>query len=244
MSNSLPADPDAWKQRAAVLHAAEIECRLLAARPPQEPAGFEALLTYAGSHWALLLSDAAQTAALRAFRRSLFATPGQHDPAEPLWRESLATSLFAVRIAAATQAPVNTVFVAGLMHRAGEALAMQALSRAELAAGAQLNRGERSRFILGAERHLLAALLANWGLPQSVVAVVSDWRSYGVAGDHGASRTALYFGRALATEFLHPEFQSPGLTDALVSATRLERAQVDALRVGGLRLSELLLALG
>lgn len=244
MSNSQSANAAAWAIHADVLRAAELEFRLLASAPPAAPAGWDLLLARANEGWERLLGDADLIVAIRALRNRLYLAPSVDARGEPNWQEALATSLFAARIAGAIDAPVGDACVAGLMHRAGAALAIQAIGRAEQLAGAALDRGVRSRVILGAEPNLTAALLTAWRLPEPIGAVVSHWRRYGAAGGHANDCKPVYFGHALAVDALHPEFRSPGLLEALAAVTGLERTQVAALRTRGLRLRELLLALG
>ena len=249
MSN--PVDPrspaqasPAFRSQLALARAAEKEIRKLTAAPPAKPIGFTTLLERASDGLDSLPANVALAAATRAVRAALYSAPGHDRQCELLWREALTTSLFAARIARDSGLSAGAACFAGLLHRVGEALALQAIGRAEMAANAKIDVTSRSRIVTHAQRGLTESLLRSWQLPAAVGAAVLGWRQMGELGVVTRESMAVYFGHLLAVESLYPAFCTEGLADSLGADLGFDHDKIAILRQQGVTARELMLALG
>jgi len=249
MSN--PVDPrpqaqasPAFRSQLALARAAEKEIRKLTETPPAKPIGFTTLLERASDGLDSLPADVALAAATREVRAVLYSAAGHERQCELLWREALTTSLFAARIARASDLSAGAACFAGLLHRVGEALALQAIGSAEQAANAKIDVTSRSRIVMHAQRGLTEALLRSWQLPAAVGAAVLGWRQMGELGVVTRESMAVYFGHLLAVESLYPEFCTEGLADSLGADLGFDHDKIAVLRQQGVTARELMLALG
>ena len=103
--------------------------------PPPAPASLPILLDSCRTGTAALVTLASRPGcrdALTEIRSRLFHAPGRDHEAQTWWHEALATAVFAARVAELKQASVSTSFLAALLHRCGDALALKILARVEL----------------------------------------------------------------------------------------------------------------
>ncbi len=75
------------------------------------------------------------------------------------WHEAVATAVFAARLAQLRQASVATSFLASLLHRSGEALALQILARVEREHRTKLDSSSRRDWCNGHGRLFAIELL-------------------------------------------------------------------------------------
>jgi len=169
--------------------------------------------------------------ALDELRAALFAVPAREREARSLWREALGTGWAAAAIARLTGASPGTVGLAGLLHRAGEALALRAVALVEARLGTRLDAASVQAACATWEPELTATLLRHWRLAPGVGAAIQGWRRVGESATAGGEARAVYFGHAYASQLLFAEFAAPGLADELEAQLRLERRELARLRV-------------
>lgn len=178
--------------------------------------------------------------ALAQLRDALFKAEGREKEARALWHESLATAAYAELLCDAMGASIGVASFGGLLHRAGDASLLCALSRSEAKSGTRLEPLARSR-VTAAESAACAARLAReWSLPAAVAACVTDWQRCGALEHVSPEAKAVYCGHLLALELLQPQFCAPGALPAALgeqgcNAGALARVRSSDLRV--LRLS-------
>ena len=233
-----------FRRHLDLTRAVQTEVRKLQDSPPAQPASCAVLLDSSTDLMATLPPAAAVLDLTREIRSTLYTAIGHERQCELLWREALSTSLFAARIARVSGFAAGGACMAGLLHRAGEALALQAIGAAEQSLGATLDPGSRSRMVLPLQRGLAEAMLRAWQLPATVSTAVLGWRQMGELGAASGECTAVYFGHLLAVESLYPEFCLPGMADALGANLGFDASTIDQLRTQGVKARELILALG
>lgn len=170
--------------------------------------------------------------ALDSLRESLFVAPGRDREARQLWREALATAWLAADIARLAGGSPGSAGLAGLLHRAGDALALRAVAQVESAGQARLDAASLQSFAGGFEAELTASLGRAWKLSPGVLGALQGWRRVGESTAVSAEARAVHFGHAFASQVLFAEFAAPGLVDAVESALRLDRRELARLRAG------------
>jgi HD-like signal output (HDOD) protein len=139
-----------------------------------------------------------------ALRGEVFSAPGHEPESEELWREAWLGSCWAKEIARMRRRHVETAFLAGLMHRAGAALALKILSRFE--------REERTAMDAHTFRSLVAefepacgrVLMSNWRLPDDVQEAAIEWRNYLTSKQSDLAGT-VNAAHLMAEHTLHPQ---------------------------------------
>jgi len=167
---------------------------------------------------------------LDALRTSVFAVDARERESRLLWRDALATAWTGAAIARLAGGSPGTAGLAGLLHRAGEALALRAVAVVEAADGSRLDAASLQAACASLEPDLTAALLKAWRLPPGVVAALQGWRRVGESGSVGADARAVHYGHAFASQVLFAEFPSPGLADQVEADLRLDRRETARLR--------------
>ena len=137
--------------------------------------------------------------------------PARERESRAYWREALGTAWSAAAIARLTGASSGTAGLAGLLHRAGEALALRALAMVERQQGVRVDAASVQVACASFEPELTTALARHWRLAPGVVAALQGWRRVGESAAPGADARAVYFGHAYASQLLFAEFPSPGL---------------------------------
>lgn len=170
--------------------------------------------------------------ALDQLRESLFMVPGREREARLLWREALATAWLAADIARLAGGSPGTAGLAGLLHRAGDALALRAVARVEGAVPTRLDAASLQSAAGAFEPELTASLGRAWKLSPGVLAALQGWRRFGESAAVGAEARAVHFGHAFASQVLFAEFPAPGLAAAVEAALRLDRRELTRLRAG------------
>ena len=150
------------------------------------------------------IAEVRRIAIAGALRGEVFHAPGHQPESEELWREAWIGSLWAKEIARHRHRHVETAFLAGLMHRAGAALALKLLADFEF----------RRRTVMDAHtfRDLAAEfepacgrlLMNDWRLSGDVQDAASEWRHFRTSrqSDLAGMVNAAHL---LAEHTLHPQ---------------------------------------
>lgn len=168
--------------------------------------------------------------ALGEIRARLFHARGRDAEAQAWWHEGVATAVFAARVAQLTQASVSASFLSGLLHRAGDALALKMLARVELEYRMQLDSGSRRDWCTTHSHELTERLVRAWKLSPEIGKSMLGWMQPVELTEMSPASAALYFGRLFATEWLHPEFCVPGGLDHAAADLGLDARAVAQVR--------------
>lgn len=182
-------------------------------RLPARPASLPALAQACGSAVAGLLAKPGCRDALGEIRARLFHAPGRDAEAQAWWHESVATAVFASRVAQLQQASVSASFLAGLLHRSGEALALKMLARVELDYRVKLDSASRRGWCTTHGQELTERLVGAWHLTPQIGSCVLGWTRFAEVSAVSRESAAVYFGRLFAIELLQPQFCVPGALD-------------------------------
>jgi hypothetical protein len=180
---------------------------------PAVPESLPALLRAVSGGTDGLLGKPGVRDALYALRTRVFHAPGREAEAQTWWHESLATAVFGARVAGVREASVPASFCGGLLHRAGEALALKTLARIELEYRMKLDSASRRDWCTPHGHELSERLVRGWGLLPEVATAVLGWKRFGEFAEVSRESAALYFGRLFAIEALQPGFCVPGAID-------------------------------
>jgi hypothetical protein len=180
---------------------------------PPAPASLPALLEACRGGVAGLLAKPGCRDALGEIRARLFHAPGRDGEAQAWWHEGVATAVFAARVAQLKQASVCASFLGGLLHRAGEALALKMLARVELDYRMKLDSASRRDWCTTHNQDLTERLARTWKLTPDIGSCVLGWMRFAEVSEVSRESAAVYFGRLFAIELLQPEFCVPGALD-------------------------------
>jgi hypothetical protein len=210
---------------------------------PDAPASLAALLDASRHGPAGLLARPGVRDALGEVRYRLFHAPGRDAEAQSSWNESLATAVFAARVAQLRGASVEVAFCGGLLHRAGEALALKMLARVELEYRMTLDGASRREWCTTNGHELAERLVRSWALSPDVGSCVLGWRRFGEFAEVSGESAALYFGRLFAIELLQPQFCVPGALEHAAADLGLSTEAVIQVRAEDGRAREMIRAL-
>jgi hypothetical protein len=181
---------------------------------PPAPASLPALLDAAGSSGVQGLSAKPGCRdALGEIRARLFHAPGRDAEAQAWWHESVATAVFASRVAQLKQASACASFLGGLLHKSGEALALKMLARVELDYRMKLDSASRRDWCTTHSQELTERLVRTWNLTPEIGSCVLGWMRFAEVSEVSGESAAVYFGRLFAIELLQPQFCVPGALD-------------------------------
>jgi HDOD domain len=180
---------------------------------PAAPASLAALLDASGSGVRGLMGRPGARDALAEIRDRLFHTPVREAEAQTWWQESLATAVFGARVALLQEASISAAFCGGLLHRAGEALALKMLASVELEYRMKLDSTARRDWCAAHGYELSERLVREWRLSPQIGTCVLGWMRFGEFAEVSGESAALYFGRLFAMEALRPSFCVPGAID-------------------------------
>jgi HD-like signal output (HDOD) protein len=146
----------------------------------------------------------------------VFSAPGHEPEAEELWREAWLGGLWAKEIARLRRKHVETAFLAGLMHRAGAALALKLFSRFERERRTALDMQTFRSLVVEFEAPCGRLLMSNWCIPSEIQEAASEWRSYRSSSEVDLAGT-VNAAHLLAQHTLHPQLliEESVLTDAV-----------------------------
>jgi hypothetical protein len=184
---------------------------------PPAPASLPALLDASGDGVSGLLAKPACRDALGEIRARLFHVPGRDVEAQAWWHESVATAVFASRVAQLKQASVGASFLGGLLHRSGEALALKMFARVELEYRMKLDSASRRDWCTSHSQELTERLVRTWSLTPDIGSCVLGWTRFAEVSEVSGESAAVYFGRLFAIELLQPQFCVPGALDHAAS---------------------------
>jgi hypothetical protein len=166
---------------------------------------------------------------LYQLREALFAAPGGEAAMVSLWREALATAVFACAFATLRGLDAGGTAVAGVLHRAGEAGARRALALAESASGIELDARARLQLCALHAQAFADELIRSWPLPPEVAVAINGWRRFGQFGAVSAC-AAVYLAHLLAEELLNPDSLAPGVVEGAAAELGLDEAEIATLR--------------
>jgi hypothetical protein len=210
---------------------------------PPAPASLAALLAASRSGVPGLLARPGARDALGEIRTRLFHAPGREAEAQAWWHESLATAVFGACVAKLREASVSAAFCGGLLHRAGEALALKMLARVELEYRLKLDSTARRDWCTTNGYELSERLVRGWALSPEIGACVLGWMRFGEFAEVSGESAALYFGRLFAVAALQPSFCVPGAIDHVAADHGLGKDFVAQVRAEEPRVRELIRAL-
>jgi HDOD domain len=180
---------------------------------PPAPASLPALLAASRSGASGLLAKPGCRDAMGEIRARLFHAPGRDAEAQAWWHESVATAVFASRVAQLQQASVGASLLGGLLHRSGEALALKMLARVELDYRMKLDSASRRDWCTTHSQELTERLARTWNLTPEIGSCVLGWMRFAEVSEVSRESAAVYFGRLFAIELLQPQFCVPGALD-------------------------------
>jgi hypothetical protein len=180
---------------------------------PPAPASLPALLGASRGGASGLLAKPGCRDALGEIRTRLFHAPGRDAEAQAWWHESVATAVFASRVAQLQQASVGASLLGGLLHRSGEALALKMLARVELDYRMKLDSASRRDWCTTHSQELTERLVRTWNLTPEIGSCVLGWTRFAEVSEVSRESAAVYFGRLFAIELLQPQFCVPGALD-------------------------------
>lgn len=172
----------------------------------------------------VLLRDEAADAAAGDIAATLFVAEGRDGEAALLHDCALATRRKARSLAPLVRAPLHTVDVAGLLHRAGEACALRALARAEAGTRVRLDAPSRAELCAHYQGAFTEQLIRDWALPGPVAEVLRTWRQFRATMPFAAA--VVYYAHLLASRELHPEFFAPGLLRSVGAELGIDPARL------------------
>src|ERR1700737_931801 len=150
---------------------------------PPAPASLPALLAACRNGVAGLLVKPGCRDALGEIRARLFHAPGRDAEAPAWWHESVATAVFASRLAQLRQASVCASFLGGLLHKSGEALALKMLARVELDYRMKLDSASRREWCTTHSQELTERLIRTWNLTPEIGSCVLGGGGSGELGE-------------------------------------------------------------
>ena len=211
---------------------------------PQPPATLPALLDACRNGVTGLVGKPGCRDALCEIRTRLFEVPGRDAEAQAWWHEALATAAFAARVAQLKHASIEASFLAALLHRSGEALALKVLARVELDHRLRLDSASRRDWCTSHSQELTERLVRRWNLTPEAASCTLGWMRFGEFAAASGESAALYFGRLFAIEMLEPEFCVPGALDHAAAEVGLGEGLLAQVREQAGQARELIRALG
>ncbi len=221
-SATLPAaDVGAWLEAG---HAA-LQERLQAVGP--RPQGWRELtdaLTLGGAGWPRLA-----VAPLRSLHAIAFDNRQRPREALELWRDAILGAAAARELAQAAGGSPATAGLAMLLRRTADAMALDALTAAELERCARLDTANLRSVQRVVAEAASSALLRQWRPAPAVAAAVRDAPAALERRTAGIEARAVHFAASLAG-MLRSGFESPGLEAGLAEALNLGPRQIATVR--------------
>lgn len=193
-------------------------------RVPPKPAGLVACVAHLQEPAETLLSRDMALRALQNLRTSLFVAPGRDSEMTLLWREALATACYARVVAGHGKVDAPLLTGAGLLHRAGEIVAVRALAHAEQFSGQRLVGPVMQQILEARDDALVARVTRSWALPGELRLLILRWRAEQEQLSRSTAVDLLTMAQALATELVHGDTCAPGLAQAASEALKLPSA--------------------
>jgi hypothetical protein len=236
----MAANPNASPRTLLLHHSLAALFRARKHALPTVPASLHSLIDSAREGVRGMLGRPGCREALIDLRARVFQIPGREAQGLLLWEESVAAAVFAARIAQLRAAPAVSAFGGGLLHRAGEALALRMLARVELDFRMQLDAAARRDWCQSHGPELGQGLLRAWQVPAETASCALSWRQFSEFAALPGERSALYFGRLLATELISPAVCVPGAVEHTAAELGLPAEVLAEARLEAGRVRELL----
>jgi len=166
--------------------------------------------------------------ALGELRSVLFVVPGHQRDCDRLWRESVAIAWGAAAIASARRGSPGTAGVAGLLHRAGDLLALQAIADLESEQSRVFEPALRGALIEQFEAPCGVEIARRWKLSAAISAAMQGWRRVPEARSPALEAQAVYFATLLRAQSQHAGISAPGLAHAAHQAVGLTAREAAA----------------
>ena len=166
--------------------------------------------------------------ALGELRSVLFVVPGHQRDCDRLWRESVAIAWGAAAIASARRGSPGTAGVAGLLHRAGDLLALQAIADLESEQSRVFEPALRVALIEQFEAPCGVEIARRWKLSAAISAAMQGWRRVPEARSPALEAQAVYFATLLRAQSQHAGISAPGLAHAAHQAVGLTAREAAA----------------
>lgn len=199
-------------------------------RSPPKPGGLAACVGYLQEDAAMIPGRQMGVRALQNLRDTLFCAPGREAEMSLLWREALATACFARTVAVLAHFDAPLLTGAGLLHRAGEIVALRALAQAERDAGQRLVGPVMQEILNARDDELVARVTRCWMLPCELRLLVMRWREEQDLPRRPESVSLLTMAQAFATELVHSATCTPGLVEAASEAMKFPGVLVQKTR--------------
>jgi HD-like signal output (HDOD) protein len=168
------------------------------------------------------MGEIQQVAFALCIKGEVFSAPGHEKEVGALWKESLATALWAKEISRLKRRNVETAYLSGLLHRVGYAAAIQFVSRAATNGLASL-----TEFLGLAEPLMASALVVEWRLPPTVADAVLHWPDPVSVPSPGPEPLVTHVAHALATV---QDGEELAIREGVLDALNLYADELDSLR--------------
>ncbi len=166
-----------------------------------------------------------------AVRGQVFKATGHEVDVDEMWRESLATAMWAQEIGRARDRDSDVAYLCGLLHAIGRVAVVRVLSTVEAQQRMVCDARTFSLLLDEFEQEFAVPVLNEWQLPRRVSAAVLGWRSYERVSDFREDAAVTHAARQLATASLHPALLQ---VDYLLSNPVFAELQVDQAALEGL----------
>ncbi len=149
-----------------------------AARRPLSP-----ILSLAHAVAWLGVEEVGNIAFTLAVQARMLEVPGQQHKVRGLWRHSLATALWAQRLAQLLARDAALCHLCGLLHDIGKVVTLGAVQDMAQRAERKLTGAEYDGLVETFHRHIGARVVTAWGMQPAVITVVTQWEAYASAGE-------------------------------------------------------------
>lgn len=152
------------------------------------------------------MNEVQSLAVALAIRGQVFKVPGHDADIDELWRESLATALWAQTIAKLRGGDeAEIAYLCGLFHAIGRAAVLRLLSRLEAEHGVVCDVRTSSVLLDEFELDFARQVLADWNLPVRISSAVTNWRGFERLTFHRMDAALINAAHQLAVGCLHPD---------------------------------------
>lgn len=145
------------------------------------------------------VSDIAFTVAVQG---KLLNVPGQKQRVLRMWKNAVATALWARSVADSTTRAGEACYLNGLLHEIGKPVCLQAVSELSRRAAAPLIESELDALVAEFQVDVGAQLAALWKLPPGVGGVIRWWSRWADAPGHRDAAAIVYLAHRLAEQML------------------------------------------
>ncbi len=174
------------------------------------------------------MSEVQNLAVALAIRGQVFKAPGHEADIDELWRESLATAMWAQAIGKVRGNDADVAYLCGLLHAIGRVAVVRVLSRVEAQRRMVCDARSFALLLDEFEHDCAQQVSADWELPERVSTAVLSWRAYQSLAMHREDAAVTHAARQLATASLHPALMQ---LEFLTSNPVFEELKLDAGRL-------------